>query len=325
MKLQSYPQNFSSIFAPNIYTFEEVEPTISSEIKFFVGGGRPLSARRFAGSTTIATSPESLLRRTINPLPLAPGDQCELVCPEGRSVAIYATYDGKTTPLLHFTASHKQLSEGEVMGGSTQQRQIARGEADEVALVAGEGSRVKVVAHLSDGSQATLLSESLLITGVWVARIVADDVLSRAIEPEEVEWFRLVVSVDGEDVATLHYTLAQRPRSAVRLAWLNADGYIDYHTFSSATDLRTLSSRSECKLPSGTTSLMVEGWQELCVESGYLPRVQLERLGGVAYSPRVWLVEADGSLTPHRVVANEVVDSAVVRLKVAPSLPTIYW
>lgn len=325
MKLQSYPPNFSSIFAPNIYSFEEVEPAISTEIKFFVAGGRPLGARRFAGRTTISTSPEALLRRTINPEPIAHSNKCELLRPDGRSVAIYATYGAETTPLRYFTASHKLLAAGEVMGGSSQQRLLARGEADEVALVANEGSRVKLVAHLSDGSQATLLSESLPIDGVWVARVVADDVVSRAIEPEAVEWFRLVVSVDGAEASTLHYTLAQHPRSAVRLAWLNADGFIDYHTFSAPIEQQICSSRSECRLPSGTTSLAVEGWHELSVQSGHLPRAQLDRVGGIACSPRVWLVGSDGALTPLRVVSSQLVESAVVRVVIAPALPATYW
>lgn len=332
MILYSYPSNFSSIFATDAYEFREVEPESPTEITFHQVDGTTLGARRFVGRSTIVTSPEAWLRRAIDPQPyMGSSGGCELVQPEGRSVALYATYDNSTatTPIVHFTASHRPLAYGSVLGGASQSRRIALGESDEIAFVPNPLSKVGVEVLLSDGTAATILTQDGSTEGIAVVVVVADAIVSLSSNPANVEWFEVAIRLDGERVATHHYTLVEHPCESVRLAWLNADGYISYHTFAPAVEERTATSRTECSLVGGCVTLAVEGWSECCLESGFVAPAELEHLRGIATTPRLWRIEPNGSAVAQRVLGCEVCSDQQsgyrLSLRICPARAECFW
>lgn len=293
MKLVSYPTNYSSIFADNIYRFTGVDAATPTEILFYANGVR-VGARRYVGREVIETSPKALLARVIAPLPKA-GEKCEFVRTDNRIVSFQVGYDDegvKLSPAVKFTASRTPLQPLKIAGPKEQWRTISPGEFDEVALIAPASALLEAFCEVAGVASVPLANlRTAEEGGVWLLTVVADQILAMVGEREEVT---LAVRMSGVEVARIHYTIVPAQRGDVRLAWLNEWGSISYHTFHNSDVEQMVTSRNECRTAQGIQLLSLEGWRTLALSSGYLPEGEMEIVGGVVTAPKVWMVEESG-------------------------------
>lgn len=308
MKLVSYPADYSSAYDDNYFRFEEVDVATPTEIRFYSDGGELLGARRYAARESILSSPRTFVERLLAPEPIL-SNKLECCTPNGRQAAIAVGYNGDTerSPLIHFTTSHSQVSLRAVMGAEEQRRAISLGECDEVAFRAAEGDRLVVSVRINDRVAIhTPYNAIVPAEGVNILVVNPQYIITQIQPREEVETLHLSLSLGGEKLATIHYTILPAVKGSTRLAWLNRDGYISYYTFRSTPREELKTSRSECETPTGTLTLGGEGWRERILRSGYLPVDEAEALVGVVTSPRVWMITPEG-VEPQTVISHSVV------------------
>ena len=294
MNLTSYPTDYASAYDPNnTFCFEGADPTAPTEIIFYDGNGGVLGARRYAQRERIVTSPQSFLQRMLDPHPYTLRG-CQIVRATDRSVALSVGYnDGANrSPVIHFTASQGRLPNPTALGGFSQERIISAGECDEVLFKLPKGARLTAECRFEGEESGTQMCELFIgVSDIYAVIVDADEIL--ALNPAA-ECFDFVVAMSGSVVGRIHYEVATAVAGSVRLAWLNTEGFISYHTFRGVPSERLVTSRSECQTQGGTQTLAVESWRECTLRSGYLSAEGVERLSGIATSPRVWRVTAEG-------------------------------
>lgn len=307
MILSKTPADFASAYADNLFEFEEVDMTYPCELIFYDAGGNIVALRRYAGQQSVTTSPRAILKRLISPEPLAEVAKCEFVRPEGRDATLSVEYDDgeQVTPEVLFTSSCYNHTANSPMGSSEQWRTIAAGECDEVAFAVTEGATLAARLLVDGIEHAQLGSFTSPAKGVVLFALVADDVLSSVAESRLQEGFDICFDLNGRECAQLHYRLRSAHNSDVRLAWLNAEGGISYHTFHRPTKSLHRSSR-EYATASGREVASVEVWSECHLVSEVLPATELQQLlAGVLSSPRLWLRSEDGSYSPQLLLTSQ--------------------
>lgn len=295
MNLTSYPADYASAYDQNNqFCFDGVDPTVPTEIVFYDGKGVVVGARRYAQREKITASPQSFLQRMLAPHPYNLRG-CQIIRAEDRSVALSLGYnDGASrTHIVHFTPSQGRVPSPTALGGYEQWRTISAGECDEVVFKLPKGASLSAECRFEGEVGGTVMCEdSIEISDIYAVIVDADEIL--ALRPSA-ESFDFVVIMSGAVVGKIHYEVTPAVAGSVRLAWLNTDGYISYHTFRGTPSERLVTSRSECQTQSGTQTLAVESWRESTLRSGYLTAEGVERLAGIATSPHVWRVTADGA------------------------------
>ena len=327
MKLTSYPQNYSSVFADNILRFEEVDPKEPFEVSFKDDVVGLLGTKRFVGSSEVECSMRNYLHRRLNPQPLIL-DRCAFCEATGRNVRLTVLWgDNQKSPKMTFTLAHANLTAPAIVGQTYQSRRIAAGEVDEIVFVVGRERNICAKVALSTGERYNTYTKTLSNDGLWVWVVCADEIISRSVRPEELESFSIEIVVGEESVGTVTYTLTPALPEAVRLAWLDADGQICYHNFPLAMSKEVEADSSVAELAEGTTILAKSGWRVLRLDSGVVSREVVARLEGIATSPRVWVVE-EGVATPMVLLSSQTRLSGVgrgVSLVLRPAKKTRYW
>ncbi len=295
MILKSSPADYASAYDQNNqFCFEGVDPATPTEILFYDGSGAIVGARRYASCGSIATSPNSFLRRMLNPHPYHLAG-CNLFRVTDRDVVLSVGYnDGadRTSP-IHFTASQGRIPNPTAWGGMEQWRTISAGERDEIVFKLPKGCRIDVECRFDGEEEGSVVcTQSIATNGIYLFVVDADEIL--ALRPEA-EVFEVVVEMSGSVIAQIHFEVARSLEGSVRLAWLNAEGFISYHTFRGVADERVVTHRSECETPLGTQTLGVESWRESTLRSGYLSAEGVERLAGIATSLRVWRIRGENA------------------------------
>lgn len=327
MKLISYPENYSSVFGDNVCRFEQVNPNEPFEVVIDDDVAGVLGAKRFVGSATVGCALGNYLHRRLNPQPLLVN---RIACNEatGRNVRLTAQWgNGQQSPKMTFTISHDDLSLGDVIGGSMQSRCISAGEVDEVLFVAGREANLTNILTLSTGESARISTTSFLNDGLWAWVVCADDIIGRSVRPDRLEWFTMELLLDGQSIATIHYTLVPPSQGAVRLAWLDASGQIFYHNFPHAVRREVEASSVVAELAEGTTTLSKSGWELTRLDSGVVSKEVMARLEGIATSPRVWVIE-DGEAVPVVLLSAKTVLSGAgrgVSLTLRPTKKIKFW
>lgn len=307
MELISYPADYSSAHKENYFLFEGVDVATPTEICFYDGAGELLGARRYVARESILSSPRTFVERLLSPEPIL-SERLECCTPKGREAALAVGYNNDTdrSPVIHFTASHSDVPLRAMMGQGAHRRTISLGECDEVAFRAAEGDNLVVTATLNNKVGIHIIHNSTLPQGGINVLIVNPAHIIAKLQPrEEVEAIHLTLSVGGQKLGTLHYTIIPAVKGSTRLAWLNRDGYISYHTFRKTEQEELKTSRSECETPSGTLTLGGESWRERRLYSGYLSAEQEEQLLGIVTSPRVWMITPEGAV-PQAILSHSV-------------------
>lgn len=294
MNLTSSPADYASAYDQNNqFCFEGVDPAVPTEIVFYDGKGVVLGGRRYAQREKITTSPQSFLQRMLSPHPYTLRG-CQIFRAEDRSVALSVGYnDGANrSPVVHFTAAQGRVPSPTALGGFEQCRTLSAGECDEVIFKLPNGARLSAECRFeSEGSGRVLCEKSITTSDLYAVVVDADEILALCPSADS---FDFVVTMSGSVIGRIHYEVVPAVAGSVRLAWLNTDGFISYHTFRGTSSERLVTSRSECQTQGGTQTLSVESWHERTIRSGYLSAEGVERLAGIVTSPRVWRVTADG-------------------------------
>ena len=291
MKLTSYPQNYSSVFADNILRFEEVNPNEPFEVSVKDDVVGLLGTKRFVGSSEVECSLHNYLHRRLNPQPI----------------------------ILDYSAA--------IVGETNQSRRISAGEVDEIAFVVGRERNICAKVVLSTGERYNIYTKTLSNDGLWVWVVCADELISRSARPQELDGFSVEIMVETVSVGKVTYTLAPAQPDAVRLAWLDAAGRICYHNFPLAMRKEVEADSSVVELAEGTTILAKSGWRVLRLDSGVVSQEVVAHLEGIATSPRVWVVE-DGAASPMVLLSSQTRLSGVgrgVSLVLRPTKKTRYW
>ena len=289
MRLTTIPADFSPILADNFFHFEDVDPSVSTEIHFFDDKGEGLGARRYAGRTVIDSSPRAFLSLMLDPQPAVRGSLAVLR-PEGRQVELSVAVgaDGEHSSGVRFAANVARLEPSAVVGPAEQSRVIASGEYDEFSLLLAEGDDVTLECQVEGRSEVTLLRYVCPEAGYYTVVFEAEDLFNSLGEEQEPERLSLRVKIGGALKGTLLYTVVPAAQGECRLAWLDAYGAIRHYTFRILPEESLEVARRESDTLQGVQTLEVESWNTVVLRSGPLTSGQMEFLKGVISSPRVW-------------------------------------
>lgn len=327
MKLLSYPENYSSVFSDNVCRFGQVDPDEPFEVTIVDDVIGVLGAKRFVGSEEVGCVLGNYLHRRLDPHPLIL-DRSAFMEAEGRNVRVTAQWgESQKSPKMTFTLSHDKLSFGDVIGGPKQHRYISPGEMDEVIFVVGREDNISTKLSLSTGECTNIYTKTNLKDGLWAWVVCADEIISRSARPDELESFQMVISIGTMEIVSVTYTLVPPQSGAVRVAWLGSSGQIYYHNFPREMRREVEYSSVEAELATGTTILSKSGWEVTRLDSGVVSKEVMDRLAGIATSPRVWVIE-DGEVIPVVLLSAKTTTSGGgrgVSLSLRPTKKTKFW
>ena len=258
------PDNFASAFGELVYGISGLEQS------------RVVDAEVLAGASDVPVG----VKRVVG----------------GGGVAVNCA--GAVSPVRIFTGAVRGLSEYEAMTVLPPERRIGWDEWDTVSVPVLAGSlsyRWETVggAGCSYASEAVAVSHSVATLAVDMAAVrrMLD---GAGADAESVTGLKVSLLAGQEAVVSLEYEICHPPAGAVRLCWFNSMGGFDFHTFG-ASETEILDAGKE-------VFLSHDGYRTACVQSerrselvsGYMPRLWVEGLSGIAASPLVWRVDGEG-------------------------------
>lgn len=304
MKLTKSPADFASAMEENYFSFEEVEPSEHSEVIFYDESDNVVAVRRFVGCECINTSPKAFLLHRLAPEPVVEG--CGFMKPVARDASLSVEYDygNEITPLILFTAAHQAYAANSAMGAKEQWRTIAPAERDEIGFCVMPQTTVEAY-FSADGEVFTLL-ESFTpdFKGVLLFVLSTEDLVARSLLAEGTKEFMVRFTINRKRCTTLHYRLADVHPTDVRLAWLNKQGGVSYHTFHAPVQQRLRTHSIECETPNGSVVMEKQSWVESRLDSGELSEGEAHILAELLTSPRLWRVGAEGC-EPQIILSSE--------------------
>lgn len=329
MKLISFPTDFSPLLADNYFHFEEVDPTVSTEIYFFSSSGEPLGARRYAGRTTIDTSPRALLQRTLDPEPVEAAP-IRISIPSTRQVGLSVAEgpDGEQSPVVMFGANVLPILPSSLLGPSEQRRRMSLADYDEVSLRLTQGDVLRVEVLLEGGQTVCPMTFRAPKSALYVVTLSAENLCELVELGHSGGRVDVAFTIGDSSVGLLHYELFPAAKGDRRVAWLDVYGAIRHHTFTQPPTERYEVERRECGSQQGTLTLGVEGWKSTTLRTGPLSLPDLDQIRGLVCSPRVWLLEDEGWVAQS--IENSVCRCGVgevmsLEVTLRPSQKTTLW
>lgn len=302
------PDNFASAFVELVYGISGLEQSRVVDAEVLTGASNvPVGVKRVVGGGGVAVNISGYVRRGLAPSPVMP-EGIGITTGNGLSVAAAVSCAGAVSPVRIFTGAVRGLSEYEAMTVLPPERRIGWDEWDTVSVPVLAGSlsyRWETVggAGCSYASEAVAVSRSVATLAVDMAAVrrMLDEAGADA---ESVTGLKVSLLAGQEAVVSLEYEVCRPPAGAVRLCWFNAMGGFDFHTFG-VSETETLDAGKE-------VFLSHDGYRTACVQSerrselvsGYMPRLWIEGLSGIAASPLVWRVDEEGYI-PVDVLSGE--------------------
>lgn len=302
------PDNFASAFGELVYGISGLEQSRVVDAEVLTGASDvPVGVKRVVGGGGVAVNISGYVRRGLAPSPVMP-EGIGITTGNGLSVAAAVSCAGAVSPVRTFIGAVRGLSEYEAMTVLPPERRIGWDEWDTVSVPVLAGSlsyRWETVdgAGCSYASEAVAVSRSVATLAVDMAAVrrMLDEAGADA---ESVTGLKVSLLAGQEAVVSLEYEICRPPAGAVRLCWFNAMGGFDFHTFG-VSETETLDAGKE-------VFLSHDGYRTACVQSerrselvsGYMPRLWIEGLSGIAASPLVWRVDEEG-YTPVDVLSGE--------------------
>lgn len=287
MKFTSIPKAYSSFLSPIVYAFTtESDTPTDVELRIIDKNSNEVIGRKrlynltqgeidiapYLRAAAAATLPDQI-------------EECGVVDVGGvMRVAVEA--DDATSTVRTFVAAEVDLSEPYTsLMKQIEQRTIARDEFDIISFFSMPDMVVEVVVEFIGNG-----TESLTITPPSGGqRAVAVTARGR----EGVDQMRVTVNVDGEPTTIVEYQIRQNLIGSRRLAWVNAHQAIELYTFPLRKSILVESTRKHIETLWGREAAAVEGVGELKLLSAYEPQAQIEALGEILSSPKVWLVKGN--------------------------------
>lgn len=294
------PDNYSSAFTGALYKVTSAESTAPYVVEVVNSdAGETLGIRRVQYTNNNTLNIGRYLSRALSPRPIV--GTSGFTVPEGRDVGVRLMVGDTLTDERRFTSSLTSLSGNRLLSALTE-RTISAGQTDEIALFAEAGS-VVIGVEFGGEVEAKRLALYSHSGGLLCYTLEVDKVLALT-DNSSLRDFRVLVSVGGEHVASIHYLLRQPSAHNVRLAWLNPYGAIDHYTFHSLGQLlRT--NKERIVGADGVRVVRSEGRWEEVLSSGYLPGAVARVLASLLTSPKVWRIDGD------EVVALDVTDESM--------------
>lgn len=302
------PDNFASAFGELVYGISGLEQSRVVDAEVLTGASNvPVGVKRVVGGGGVAVNISGYVRRGLAPSPVMP-EGIGITTGNGLSIAAAVSCAGAVSPVRIFTGAVRGLSEYEAMTVLPPERRIGWDEWDTVSVPVLAGSlsyRWETVggAGCSYASEAVAVSRSVATLAVDMAAVrrMLDEAGADA---ESVTGLKVSLLAGQEAVVSLEYEICRPPAGAVRLCWFNAMGGFDFHTFG-VSETETLDAGKE-------VFLSHDGYRTACVQSerrselvsGYMPRLWIEGLSGIAASPLVWRVDEEGYI-PVDVLSGE--------------------
>lgn len=328
MKLISYPDRFSSVFADNVCRFGPINSQEPFEVSVEDDVCGLLGTKRFVGSEEVACSLSNYIRRRLNPQPLLL-PQSAFTEAEGRNVRLTALWgEGQESPKMTFIVANTDHTECDPIGPKVQHRTIAPGEHDELLFVVGREKNICAKWELSTGERVNAYAKTSLRDGLWAWVVCADEMIARSARPEEVEWFTVEIVVETTHVMKATYTIVPPNPNHVRMAWLAPSGEICYHNFPRSIESSVATDTSEVELPSGTEVVAKSGWTQTRLESGVVSQQVMDHIVGIVTSPRVWQI-VGGQAEPVVLLGSHLTlaggSGRSLSLTIRPAKKVVYW
>lgn len=304
MRLYKSPYSYSSASGNDLFRFDSIDPTKPVEVAFHTADGTLLGTRRYYGRTSVDVSPRAFLRTLLSPTPVVV-DSTLFLRPAGRDAAIYLRYGLQQlhSPVVGFTSSRYHHDSPAPLVAHAEPRRLAEGECDEVAILVESGVMLQARGRIGAGEWSELARMGTSESGVHILAVAYADLLTLTDQPHSEQRVEVEILADGEVLCGVDYILAESEPQGVRVAWVDSEGAIAYHTFGHLPECELLSSRVVVEADGGVESLAVESWRRWRVESGRLSAAEWERLSEALGSPRLWVVERGGGVV--EVVAEE--------------------
>lgn len=108
---------------------------------------------------------------------------------------------------------------------------------------------------------------------------------------EEPDELRVTIRVNNEEKVQINYAIKPNLKGARRLAWLNEQLCPELYTFPLRKGVLVKAVRRHMESVWGSEAAALESENELKLISAYEPKAQIEALGTIISSQKVWLVE----------------------------------
>lgn len=289
MKFTSIPEAYTSFYDALPYTVDgegavgDIEIVVSD-----AESGERLGTKYLYESAGGTVDIAPVLRSAVR-YRLPEGVERCAVVDTGAQIKVAVTANGTAAPVRNFIAAKVDLGAlYTLLEAQSEQRMIAAGEYDLVSFFSMPDAvaEVLVEAYGDNYSYLTLTPPS------GGQRCVAVTPQGFAEIPERLT---VTVKIDGAAVSTIEYTVVENTATARRVAWLDSQHAPELYTFPVSSRMTVMASRRRVMTAGGRQTVAVERDATLRVVSAYEPRAQLAALAEIIVSPRVWLLQGDGS------------------------------
>lgn len=282
MKFTSIPDDLAPLGRPVVYAFNtETDPANVEVLALNPISGETIAAKRFFNTSIGSFNLARPLRSRITYAPEA--GPTGFIAASGRTVLAAVKIGSQQTPNRRFFDAASRPKEAGPVTTMPRERIIARGESDEITILAGTGVSIGVTAESSGepAPQYFFAREH----GFIPFRLNTSDFEGAS---------RLTVEIREQDtvIGTIVYTVVEPVAGSCRIAWRSAAGSIEHYTFPVETEATAAVERPRILTADGVCrSVDVRGEGRRVLLSAYEPQAVIEALGGIVAAPQVWIAE----------------------------------
>lgn len=163
-------------------------------------------------------------------------------------------------------------------------RRIARGESDELLIVA--ESRQSLYAEITADTGESLHIEHLTLSGASTLAISTNDFET------EINSLDITLYCEGKEFGSLHYAITKPIKTATRVAWLSECGAIERYSFPSAHRVKCCADKQTIVTKKGVVAAQSRVKRTISLCSRIEPRATIEGLSQLVSSPKVWVEQS---------------------------------
>lgn len=285
MKFTSLPEAYNSFREPLLCSFD-TESATAKDVEILIkraDDDKIIGRKRLKGVTSGQIDIAPYLRNAVQPTLPQEVKSCTEI-DTGTQIRVYLESDGVVSERRRYMAAKVDL-EKDYMPLTTQieHRTIAADEFDTISYFAYPEIVVEVLveAYGKSYSYLRVRPDSGGQRTIAITALPFDEV------PDEL---KVSVEVDGVVESIYHYQIKQNLKGSRRLAWLNHNSAPEIYTFPLRKSALIEATRRHMETIWGKEAAAVESHGELKLLSAYEPEEQIEALGEILSSPKVWLI-----------------------------------
>ena len=285
MKFTSIPESFMSFREPLLYAFDTQTEAHDVEVKIKNAKTDQVLGRKLLyGVVTGEVDIAPYLRQALS-VELPDGvEECGWV-ELGQQIDVVVEVAGEASPQRQFIAAKVAPQQSwQLLTSQIGHRTMACDEFDIIGYFAQPEVAVEVVVE-SQGKGTERLAFDVPSGGQYAVVVTAKGM------GEGVDELKVTIRVDGEEQAQFTYAIKPNLKGARRLAWLNEHLSTELYTFPLRKGVLIKAVRRHMESVWGREAAALESENELKLISAYEPKAQIEALGRILSSPKLWLVE----------------------------------